>query len=268
MSVRSLWSDAFEAWHADTTPLSRSLPLGFLAMAPLWIAYEFAQARTAGAMRNAAEVILTYPLVPTGELLPLLRRILLVVLSVWALVHCARRQWELGPLLGRVVLEGLAGALALGPLLVFLMGRFGDALPALPKLGDQAVGDTSFALFAFGSAAWEEIVFRVGAFGLVYLVARELCTFAGLPEAGARWGGEVLAWLGSSFLFAAYHLSASLGFLGVGGEPFRPALFTYRLLAGMLLVLLLRWRGPGVAAWSHGVFNLALCVGAGPAVFQ
>lgn len=263
-----IWAKVAAAWRDDSVEVARGLPLGFLAMAPLWIAYEVAQARLGGNLRNAAEVMLTYPLRPSLDGLPWLRRGFLGLFTVLALVHCLRRHLELGPMLLRVVGEGLLGALALGPLLVFLMGRFGDALPPLPKLGAEAVGDTTFALFAFGSAAWEEIFFRIGVFALLFLMARELCHFVGLAPLGVRIGAEVLAGIGSSLLFAAYHLSGALGWLGVGGEPFRPALFTYRLLAGMLLVVLLRLRGPGVAAWSHGVFNLALCVGAGPAVFQ
>ena len=35
----------------------------------------------------------------------------------------------------------------------------------------------------------------------------------------------------------------------------------------ILLGLLFRWRGVGVTAWTHGLFNLALLLGAGPDVF-
>jgi hypothetical protein len=55
--------------------------------------------------------------------------------------------------------------------------------------------------------------------------------------------------------------------LGRGGEPFRAAVFTWRLFAGILLGTLFRWRGPGVAAWSHALFDLFLSTGAGPDVF-
>ncbi len=238
-------------------------------MTPLWLAYEVALQNTGGGLRNASEVFLTYPLAPTEEWLTVLRRGLLLGLFVASLVHCLRRQWELFPLLLSVMAEGVVLALALGPLLVFLVGRLGDALPPLPALGAAPVGDSSYCLFAFGGAAWEEVCFRIGAFAFLYLVARELSQFAGLPKRAAGWAAQVLAAVGSSLLFAAAHLEGAMGWLGVqGGEPFRPALFTYRFLAGMLLVGILRFRGPGVAAWSHGVFNLALCLGAGPAVFQ
>lgn len=269
--------------------LERSLPLGLLAMAPLWFAYEYAQSQTGGGLRNASEVILTQPLRPveaaSGWALETWRRTLLAGLVLWALVHCLRRRLELVPMVLRVIFEGVLGALTLGPLLVFLIGRLGQALPPLPKLGEHAVGDTTFTLHALGGAAWEELLFRVLLFPLLFLVIRELFHFAGWgaarsvdddEEAGVRawWGragrgsAELLAAILSSLAFAGYHVSHALAPLGIGGEPFRPALFVYRFLAGMLLVAIFRWRGPGVAAWSHGVFNLALCLGAGPAVFQ
>ena len=73
--------------------------------------------------------------------------------------------------------------------------------------------------------------------------------------------------LGSAAFFAAFHLAPFVGWLGRGGESFDAAVFSYRFLAGLLLALVFRWRGPGVAAWTHGWFNLALLIGAGPDVF-
>ena len=269
--------------------LERGLPLGLLAMAPLWLAYEYAQVQTAAGVRNASEVILTQPLVPlesaTEVALATLRRVSLCALLLWALVHCLRRRLELVPVVLRVVVEGILGALALGPLLVFLIGRLGQALPPLPKLGEHSIGDSTYALHAFGGAAWEELLFRVLLFPLLFLLFKELFEFVGWtgqrpmdeeePEGARAWWGragrgtaELLAAIASSLAFAGYHVTTVLAPLGIGGEPFRPALFAYRFLAGMLLVAIFRWRGPGVAAWSHGVFNLALCLGAGPAVFQ
>ena len=252
----------------DELPLTRGVPLGFLAMAPLWLAYEVSFSQSGGLARNGSEMILTYPLAPLGDAQVWIRRALLIAFSVGSLVFCLRRQWGLGPLIMRIWLEGILGAMALGPLLVFLVGTLGDALPPLPALGEVASQDQTLVLFSLGSAAWEELVFRVGLFGLLFLLARELAKSFGCPQRTVRGIAEATAWVTSSLLFAACHLQGALPWLGGGGEPFRPALFTYRFLAGMLLVGLFRWRGAGVAAVSHGVFNLALCLGAGPAVFQ
>ncbi|MCP5020603.1 MAG: CPBP family intramembrane metalloprotease [bacterium] len=257
-----------EGEGVDEPGLSRGVPLGFIAMAPLWLAYEVAYSQTGGTARNGSEMIMTYLLAPLGDAQVWARRGVLVALGFWALVHCARRHWGIGPLVMRIWLEGILGALALGPLLIFLVGVFGDSIPPLPALGEVSAGDQTLALFSLGGAAWEEIVFRVGLFGLIYLGARELAQFMGVPARAVRGLSEGAAWVLSSLLFAAYHLNGALAWLGASGEPFRPALFTYRFLAGMLLVGLFRWRGPGVAGIGHGVFNLALCLGAGPAVFQ
>ncbi len=140
-----VWFRGEEFDEDDGHPaLERGLPLGLLAMAPLWIAYEYAQGQTGGSLRNASEVILTQPLRSldgvTGWGLVFLRRLGVGVVLLWALLHCLRRRLELMPVVGRVVFEGVLGALTLGPLLVFLIGRLGEALPPLPKLGEHGIG--------------------------------------------------------------------------------------------------------------------------------
>ena len=62
--------------------------------------------------------------------------------------------------------------------------------------------------------------------------------------------GEVAGLLGSAALFSAFHLAVFVAWLGPGGEEFDLPIFTYRALAGMLLAILFRWRGPDVARWS------------------
>ena len=121
-------------------------------------------------------------------------------------------------------------------------------------------------LGAVTGAAWEELVFRVCAFGVLFLAARRMALFAGVGEGAARWTAEAVGLLGSAGLFAAFHLELFSGWLGTGGEEFRAAAFTFRFFAGILLGLLFRWRGPGVSAWSHGLFNLSLALGVSPGV--
>ena len=119
----------------------------------------------------------------------------------------------------------------------------------------------------FGAGAYEEILFRVGAYSLLFLLARQSGTFFGLPPRGAALAAEGFALVTSSVLFAAFHLEGMLAWLGRGGEPFELARFLWRALAGLLLGVLFRWRGAGVAAWTHALFNVSLLLGAGPGVF-
>jgi membrane protease YdiL (CAAX protease family) len=118
-----------------------------------------------------------------------------------------------------------------------------------------------------GGAAFEEIVFRLGCLSLAYLLLRRGLLALGSPERTADRAAELLALALSALVFALSHLACVIRPLaGHGGEPFEAAVFTWRLLAGILLGILFRWRGMGVAAWAHALFNLALYLGAGPEV--
>jgi hypothetical protein len=158
--------------------------------------------------------------------------------------------------------------LILGPVLIGLVHLLGDWVPP-PDLGvePRQAPEAARAAFVIGAGAYEELLFRVGAYSLLYMAGGALFRFLGAEGPVARWGAEVSGLLGSSFLFAAFHLEAFTAWLGPGGEAYDPSVFTWRLLAGILLGLIFRWRGVGVAAWTHGLFNLALLLGAGPDVF-
>jgi hypothetical protein len=261
------WEDLFDGVPeaSDARALSRGLAFGFLAMVPLFVLYELG---TAGSgQRSAAELVLLRPLAPLGDQLPFVRVALLAGLAALALAWCVRRHLALGPRLVRVPVEGLLGALFLGPATVLLMQVFAAA--PLAVAGEASGGVPTFerAAFVAGAAAYEEVVFRVGLFSLVWLVTRRVLAWLGAGDRAARWSAEVLAPVGSALLFAAFHLEAFLGLFGPGGEPFDLALFSWRTFAGVLLALLFRWRGPGVAAWTHACFNVSLLLGAGPRVF-
>jgi CAAX prenyl protease-like protein len=237
------------------------LALGFLAMLPLLVAYEFA----AGGSRSTAELLLLRSFAMFGEGEDLARRALLAGLGITALVVALKGRRELGPALARIAAEGALLALLLGPALVGLFYLLGVAPPALSD--PDSVPEPARAAFVFGAAAWEELLFRVAAYSALYLIGRRVVALFGAGDRAATLSGEVLGLTGSALLFAGAHLAHFTGWLGTGGEPYDPSVFTWRLLAGILLALVFRWRGPGVAAWTHGLFNLALLLGAGPDVF-
>jgi hypothetical protein len=248
--------------------LRRSLALGFLAMVPMFAAYELALLATPGDERSTSELVLFRLLSLFGEQADLARWIALVTFSVLALVHCLRHHWALGPRLVRIVIEGTIGAVVIGPILIALIRLFGESLPPLP-LASEPSGppDLAQAGFVFGAGAYEEVVFRVGIYSALYFVALRVGDFFGMRRGALRWSAEAFGLFGSAALFSAFHLALFVAWLGPGGEDFDLAVFTYRALAGILLGLIFRWRGPGVAAWTHGMFNFALLLGAGPDVF-
>lgn len=254
---------SFDEWRVREH--HASLALALLAMAPLFLAYELSLGHVDPALRNASELLVFRSLGPTGGS-PAVRALLLAAALSVAAALCFRRRVPLLPGVFRVFLEGLAAAVLLGPALA-LATRLVDV-----PLGDLVAGPVpgvappavARAAQLLGGAAYEELVFRVGAYSLLFLATGRIAGFLGAGATSRRWLGEVAGVVGSAVLFAGFHLARWTAWLGPGGEPFSAPIFAWRFLAGVLLALLFRWRGPGVAAWSHGLFNLALFLGAGP----
>jgi hypothetical protein len=257
-------------------------------MIPLLACYELAVERASA--RNVAEIWLTAPIElvarPLGWSAALARLGGLCALAIAALWRVFHGELALGRRLWRTVLEGVLGAVLLGPVLVALLALLGPEAPAFAGAGGQASLERA-ALIA-GGAAYEELLFRVGLQSIVFVLALYAAGALGADDRGrpARLCADVASLGLSAFVFAAAHLASFAEAFGaaaidrgssvqgapdapssIGGEVFEPAVFTWRFLAGILLGCLFRWRGPGVAAWSHGLFNVALLIGAGPDVF-
>ena len=112
------------AGEAGGMGLRRGLPLGFLAMLPLLLAYELAIADPGLRSRSTSELLVSLPLTIFGSELDIARWSLMGGLSVWAFVYCVRRDIALGPRLVRIVGEGVIGSLVIGPLLMLGMNLF------------------------------------------------------------------------------------------------------------------------------------------------
>jgi len=247
-----------------------SLALGFLALVPLIVAHEWGAGVEQRGIVNFASVLLALPLMPFGARALEASWVVYGLLAAASLVVLYRSEYALLPRLLRVVGEGALGAVVLGPLLVFLcwlLDLTGEGSPL--RSGVPAhMPPLAWAGVLCGGAAFEEIAYRLGVLSLAYLAVRRGLSALGASEGASRRAAEVLALLFSAAVFAISHLDFVVGRLaGSGGEPFDAAIFTWRVLAGILLGILFRWRGMGVAAWAHALFNLALTIGAGPDVF-
>lgn len=257
-------SDGWLPARRSATGEHASLALGLLAMAPLFLAYEYGLAAEPELVRSQSERALFRLAALAPEVETLLRRLALSGAVLGALVLCYRRRVALGPSLVRVFLEGLVAAVALGPLLAYGLRLLGltahvGALQVDPSL--------PVAARVLGAAAFEELLFRVALYGALYVLARRAVLFLGARERLSTGLADLVAIAGSALGFAAIHLAAWTAWIGPEGERFDGGVFAWRFLAGVLLAVLFRWRGPGVAAWCHGLFNLALLIGADPEVF-
>jgi len=236
------------------------LGVGYLAALPLFCAYEIGQISTEA--RAPAERIVAHLLSLFEGRLQWLRIAILLGLALLAALRDAGRRDAAGRGLlrrmGRSVAEGWLAGFLLGPLLLLLQGWLGGEplVAASPPARSLAS-----CLRLMGAAPWEELLFRVGAYGALFLAARRIVVFLGLASRLASVVAELAALLGSALVFAWFHLDSAQRLLGNVGEPYHGGLFLWRVSAGILLGALFRWRGFGVAAWAHGVFNLGVALG-------
>ncbi len=262
------------AWQAgktetlDRNAVLTGLALGWLSMLPLFAAYEWALGESGGLRRNSAERILLYAFEPLAAGQWIARWGLIAGMAAGAYLWLRGREVRLRADLARIVLEGAGIAVLLGPVLVTLLALAGGWLPRLNASWDPQ-GRTPLlddAALVLGGAAWEELCFRVGAYGLLVLLSRAGLSSLGVGPRVSALAAEGVGLLGSAAAFALVHLRAFSAWLGAGGAEFHPALFTWLVLSGILLALVFRLRGPGVAAWTHGLFNLTLLLGVDPDV--
>jgi hypothetical protein len=258
------------ARERGSEPDRPSLALGFLALVPLIVAHEWGAAAGQRGLVNLGAVLLARPLAPFGAHALEASWVAYGLLAALSLVRLYRAEYALLPRLLRVLGEGALAAVALGPLLLclcWMLGLAGEASPLRTGAPAQMPA-LAFTGVVCGGAAFEEIVFRLGLYSIACLAVRRGLSALGAGPRVAVALAEVLGLALSALLFALSHLDFVVERLaGPGGEPFDAAVFTWRLLAGILLGILFRWRGMGVAAWAHALFNLALCLGAGPDVF-
>lgn len=245
------------------------LALGYLIALPLFMAYELGLFFAPSALeRNDCERLLSSLLRPLQTNAVYGRWALLLGLGIWAWVHLRRQELAFLPKAARSLGEGLLGAFLLGPILVWMLSFFDPSLFAgVGQAQPEDAPDIWAALRLVGGAPWEELLFRVGIYGILYLLLARILGFLGLGRAAALLMGDLGAMVGSSLAFAAFHLEAVQSLLGESGEAYEPGAFLWRLLAGLLLAGLYRWRGLGTAAWAHGFFNLGLALGVGPGIF-
>ena len=242
------------------------LCLGFLAMLPLITAYELGRsALGSGARRNAAELYLFMFLDPFGDAARPVRWVLLAAAAIGALWVCWKRRVAPVPEAGRIVGEGLLGALLLGPALALATRLVGRVFPDLASSAGQAADlgqavppSGARAALALGAGAWEEIFFRVLLYGLVFLLARRVLTWFGAPRRVTLVVGEGFALVLSSITFAALHLQVFMPRGWTGGGGFDGRGFVGRRGPGPLLPPPFPRRGARGAAGTHGVFTLAL----------
>ena len=192
--------------------------------------------------RNAAEdAVASLASRMPPELAVWMRRGLLALLLALAVVLAQRK----APRVARarwMVLEAFVFALALGPVVGWMLGGLGLSLR--PPLEGATPAWLPF-LMSVGAGVWEELVFRLALLGGLTLLFVRALKLDLLVATGA-------AVLVSALVFALYH------HLGEMGEPLVAPRFAFRFLAGTILGVLFATRGLAVVVYMHVFYDL-LC---------
>lgn len=195
------------------------------------------------ALRNGADLWLRALLEVAG----LGGYFLLPVLTIGSLLawhHTTRRPWRIG---WRVVWGMHIEAALLGMVLVLLAQLQGAVLDQVGLEVPTSTGPTGPRWIAqllgyCGAGIYEEVLFRL----LLFPAAAGLVTLMGGGPRMRVVGAVVL----TSGLFSAAH------YVGLHGEAFVLFTFAFRFLAGAFFAVLFVYRGFGIAAGSHALYDI------------
>lgn len=250
----SAWRQATaEYWWQSRRPLAA---LAFVF--PLLVLYEGGVLLLgAQAVRNGADVWLRQFLDGLGFgqyfLLPALT---IGLLLAWH--HVARDRWQISAVVLYVMFVECA---VLGLALVFVAraqailvvdsaAGWQTTEAACAALGPMLAGHGALVgrLLGFlGAGVYEEALFRLLLLPPVAGCARRL---------GARPGLRIACAVGlTSLVFAAAH------YVGPHGEAFEAFSFSFRAMAGVFFALLFVYRGFGIAAGTHALYDIFVSIG-------
>jgi hypothetical protein len=146
-----------------------------------------------------------------------------------------------------VAFEGVLYAVMMRVLAGYVVGR----LRLDAESGPIVQGALAGTVMSLGAGFYEELVFRVGLFGVGLSVVRSLFQ----AKQGTRRLVSWLAWaaLGAA-LFSGWH------YVGEFGDPFELKSFTFRWVCGMVFTAIYAFRGFAPAVWTHALYDLWVIV--------
>lgn len=239
---------------------SRSPLYSVLFVVPLFLVYEclalLLHSLQITELRNGADVMLRQMAGVFGlDLFPAIVLVILAVLGVIAGTYRNQTNMEMVPsyfflmFLESAIFAWMMGSIALNAT-NFLLN-----IPALfdlsmsPETSDLLIN----IMLSFGAGIHEEFFFRLVLIqALLYLGS---FVFRKDPEHPLFNWNSLQALLLSSFIFSIFH------YVGEFGDTFLWTSFLFRWVSGLYLAVLYLFRGFGVSAWTHALYDLFLILG-------
>jgi hypothetical protein len=240
LAFKSYWSLSRAPRHSITFAL------------PLLLLYEALAAtlsRFAGEqMRNGADVMLRSLFVSVaGRRGPVLFVLCVIAVSIWLIARDLRRSGRLEP---RVFLWMAAESVALSLVFGLVIGTVTAKLLSLAPLaiGTQPkMGVGARLMLSLGAGLYEELLFRVILVSGLLLLARRVLGF------GTTLANAFAVVIGA-LIFSAFH------YVGPFGDPLRLDSFAFRTIAGVAFSALYVFRGFGITAWTHALYDVWVLV--------
>jgi hypothetical protein len=225
-----------------------------LFVLPLLIVYEGGVIALGGSigsneLRNGADAWARSQLAVNGAAfawaLPLMVAAILIAHAAW--------RWKTRPGLPVAVVFGMCLESVVYAAGLWALSR--NFLPLLDRVGlptnDVSVQSlpTGQVVRYVGAGIYEEVLFRLGLYGLLLLLIRLAFVpkVLAIPLAGV---------LGALAFAAAHHI-------GPAGEPLTTPVFLFRTAAGLVFTALYAGRGLGVAVGAHAGYNILVGVSVG-----
>jgi membrane protease YdiL (CAAX protease family) len=232
---------------------TRSPWYSLIFVLPLWLLYELLAATVnfghQQAVINGADAMLRGALHVLGVQGPLAGMLVIaVVATIWVCRADAghrRHGIQPGYFIGMLAESGFY-AFLFGGVVVRIMQLVLPGFLMRLQIGSRTGLDLGVQFMtSLGAGVYEELLFRVLLMGgLAWMGTRVLRMKPG--------ASLLIAMVASSLLFSAFHYVGSLR------DTFSVASFSFRFIAGMLLAIIYRVRGFGIAAYTHAFYDLLL----------
>jgi membrane protease YdiL (CAAX protease family) len=234
--------------------LSRAPRYSVTFALPLLILYQvlvLALSRFAGnQLRNGADIILqSFFVAIAGRRGPLLFVLVVIGVSIWFIARDLKRsgrvEWKVFAwMTAEAVLLALVFGLVVGTVTSKLLSSF-HTLAILGGQPSMSLG--ARLMLSLGAGLYEELLFRVLLVsGLLLLTQRVM----GMRPAVAN----IFAVGVSAVIFSAFH------YIGPYGDPLRLDSFVFRAIAGVAFSTLYVFRGFGITAWTHALYDVLVLV--------
>lgn len=174
--------------------------------------------------------------------------VVIVILLCWHLA--GRHAWRLQPVrLVWMAVECLLWSLPLFAFAALVNSSNGVAMAATGHTEPNPY--LANLVTSIGAGIYEELVFRLIIIGLIMLFVEDVIQLKG-PLA------PMLAVSVSALLFAGHHyVGIQDGVISrLAGEPYTLVGFIFRTIAGVYFAIVFRYRGYGITAGTHVVYNM------------